>query len=156
MLGQFHLGGLAVGEDRGDQIAASGETAVQRGIADAGATGDLIEGRLQSVFAEDLAGGGEQGDAVALRVSAQSYGSHLHSVPTLTGAYPRFSGSVTDDDNIVRRPQMQRSSVDIQTRDGAADGYLVRPQGNGPFPGVLLFMDAFGIRPRLQEMADRI
>lgn len=51
---------------------------------------------------------------------------------------------------------MQRSSVDIQTRDGSADGYLVRPQGNGPFPGVLLFQDAFGIRPRLTEMADRI
>jgi len=51
---------------------------------------------------------------------------------------------------------MQRSSVDIKTRDGVADGYLVRPQGNGPYPGVLLFMDAFGIRPRLEEMADRI
>jgi carboxymethylenebutenolidase len=51
---------------------------------------------------------------------------------------------------------MQRSSVDIQTQDGNADGYLVRPQGHGPFPGVLLFMDAFGIRPRLQEMADRV
>ncbi|MFG1605951.1 dienelactone hydrolase family protein [Actinoplanes sp. NPDC049265] len=51
---------------------------------------------------------------------------------------------------------MQRSSVDIQTRDGAADAYLVRPQGNGPYPAVLLFMDAFGIRPRLEEMADRI
>jgi carboxymethylenebutenolidase len=51
---------------------------------------------------------------------------------------------------------MQRSSVDIQTRDGVADAYLVRPQGNGPYPGVLLFMDAFGLRPRLEEMADRI
>ncbi|MEV6636872.1 dienelactone hydrolase family protein [Actinoplanes sp. NPDC051470] len=46
--------------------------------------------------------------------------------------------------------------MDIQTRDGVADSYLVRPPGDGPFPGVLLFMDAFGLRPRLEEMADRI
>jgi carboxymethylenebutenolidase len=47
-------------------------------------------------------------------------------------------------------------SVDIPTGDGVADGFLVRPDGNGPFPGVLMFMDAFGPRPRLREMAGRI
>ena len=48
------------------------------------------------------------------------------------------------------------TTVDIPTADGAADAYLVRPDGDGPYPGVLLFMDAFGLRPRIAEMAARI
>ena len=49
-----------------------------------------------------------------------------------------------------------RQQVDIQTADGVADAYLVTPEGEGPFPGVLLFMDAFGLRPQIMEMAARI
>nr|CEL16843.1 Dienelactone hydrolase family [Kibdelosporangium sp. MJ126-NF4]CTQ91929.1 Dienelactone hydrolase family [Kibdelosporangium sp. MJ126-NF4] len=45
--------------------------------------------------------------------------------------------------------------VDVSTKDGTADSYLVVPEG-GPHPGVLLFPDAFGLRTRLFEMADRI
>jgi carboxymethylenebutenolidase len=48
------------------------------------------------------------------------------------------------------------TTVDIPTADGAADAYLVRPDGDGQYPGVLLFMDAFGLRPRIAEMAARI
>ncbi|MEV4495607.1 dienelactone hydrolase family protein [Micromonospora arborensis] len=51
---------------------------------------------------------------------------------------------------------MQTTTVDIRTDDGVADASLTRPEGNGPFPAVLLFMDAFGPRPRLVEMAERI
>ncbi|MDG4778864.1 dienelactone hydrolase family protein [Micromonospora sp. WMMD961] len=51
---------------------------------------------------------------------------------------------------------MQTTTVDIPTDDGVADATLSRPDGNGPFPAVLLFMDAFGPRPRLVEMAERI
>ncbi|MFF0150089.1 dienelactone hydrolase family protein [Micromonospora sp. NPDC005203] len=51
---------------------------------------------------------------------------------------------------------MQTTTVDIPTSDGVADASLTRPDGNGPFPAVLLFMDAFGPRPRLVEMAERI
>ena len=46
--------------------------------------------------------------------------------------------------------------VHIATDDGVADGYLVLPDGPGPHPGVLMYPDAFGIRPRLVEMADRV
>jgi carboxymethylenebutenolidase len=46
--------------------------------------------------------------------------------------------------------------VDVQTPDGLADAYLAVPDGPGPHPGVLMYPDAFGIRPRLVEMADRI
>ncbi|NMO53827.1 dienelactone hydrolase family protein [Actinoplanes sp. TBRC 11911] len=48
------------------------------------------------------------------------------------------------------------TAVDIPTADGIADAYLVKPDGAGPFPGVLMFMDAYGLRPRLIAMAERI
>ncbi|RQW95249.1 dienelactone hydrolase family protein [Micromonospora globispora] len=51
---------------------------------------------------------------------------------------------------------MQTTTVDVPTSDGVADAYLVRPDGDEPFPAVLVFMDAFGLRPRLAEMAERI
>ncbi|WP_329281929.1 dienelactone hydrolase family protein [Streptomyces sp. NBC_01451] len=50
----------------------------------------------------------------------------------------------------------QGTTVDITTRDGTADAYLVHPEGAGPFPAVLLYMDAFGLRPHLKKMADRL
>jgi carboxymethylenebutenolidase len=51
---------------------------------------------------------------------------------------------------------MQSSIVDVPTADGVADAYLVRPDGEGPHPGVLLIGDAYGLRPRIEEMANRI
>ncbi|MEV1329740.1 dienelactone hydrolase family protein [Micromonospora costi] len=51
---------------------------------------------------------------------------------------------------------MQTTTVDVTTSDGTADAYLARPDGDGPFPAVLVFMDAFGLRPRMAEMAERI
>jgi carboxymethylenebutenolidase len=51
---------------------------------------------------------------------------------------------------------MQRTSIDVPAADGAAEAYFVKPDGPGPYPAVLIFMDAFGLRPRLREMADRI
>jgi len=52
---------------------------------------------------------------------------------------------------------MKGETVDISTQDGVADAYLSRPSGqDGSHPGVLFIMDAFGLRPRIEEMADRI
>lgn len=48
------------------------------------------------------------------------------------------------------------TSVDIPTPDGTADAYFVHPDGAGPYPTVLLYMDAFGLRPQLRKMADRL
>ncbi|MFI5677258.1 dienelactone hydrolase family protein [Streptomyces cellulosae] len=39
---------------------------------------------------------------------------------------------------------------------GAADAYLVHPDDGSPHPAVLFFMDAFGLRPDLRSMADRL
>jgi carboxymethylenebutenolidase len=51
---------------------------------------------------------------------------------------------------------LRTSTVDISTRDGVADAFLAAPEGKGTHPGVLIYMDAFGLRPRLEEMAGRI
>ena len=51
---------------------------------------------------------------------------------------------------------MQSSTVEVRTPDGTADAYLTRPDGDGDLPGVLFVMDAYGLRPRIDEMADRI
>jgi carboxymethylenebutenolidase len=48
------------------------------------------------------------------------------------------------------------STVDIRTVDGTADAFLATPGTAGRHPGVLLYMDAFGPRPRLEEMAEHI
>jgi carboxymethylenebutenolidase len=47
-------------------------------------------------------------------------------------------------------------SVDIPTPDGTADAYLAFPDDNSPHPAVLFYMDAFGLRPHLKKMADRL
>ena len=46
-------------------------------------------------------------------------------------------------------------TIEIRTPDGPAEAYLTRPDDR-PRPGVLFYMDAIGLRPRIEEMADRI
>jgi carboxymethylenebutenolidase len=48
------------------------------------------------------------------------------------------------------------STIDIQTPDGTADAYLTRPESGDRHPGVLFLMDAYGLRPQIEQMADRI
>ncbi|MET7571025.1 dienelactone hydrolase family protein [Streptomyces sp. NPDC005492] len=51
---------------------------------------------------------------------------------------------------------VQGTAVDIPTEDGIADAYLVRSGDERPRPAVLLYQDAFGLRPHLRSMADRL
>ncbi|CAL9655058.1 hypothetical protein SUDANB145_06742 [Streptomyces sp. enrichment culture] len=51
---------------------------------------------------------------------------------------------------------VQGTAVDITTEDGTADAYLTRPDDGRAHPAVLLYMDAFGPRPQLRSMADRL
>lgn len=46
-------------------------------------------------------------------------------------------------------------NVEIRTPDGTAEAYLARP-GSEPKGGVLVYMDAIGLRPRLAEMVERV
>jgi carboxymethylenebutenolidase len=48
------------------------------------------------------------------------------------------------------------TTVDIPTPDGVADAYLAYPDDGAAHPGVLVFQDAFGLRPALRDLGDRI
>ncbi|MEQ8586114.1 MAG: dienelactone hydrolase family protein [Thalassobaculaceae bacterium] len=45
---------------------------------------------------------------------------------------------------------------DIATPDGTMETFFVRPERGGPYPGVLMLMDAPGIREELYDMARRL
>lgn len=51
---------------------------------------------------------------------------------------------------------MIEDTLDIPTRDGAMETFVVRPDRGGPFPAVFLLMDAPGIREELRDMARRL
>ena len=47
-------------------------------------------------------------------------------------------------------------TIEVKTPEGVADSYLTRPDDGRAHPGVLLLVDAFGLRPQIEAMADRI
>lgn len=51
---------------------------------------------------------------------------------------------------------MPTRKVIIRTRDGECPAFAVRPDGKGPWPGVIMFMDAGGIRPAIVGMAEQL
>jgi carboxymethylenebutenolidase len=51
---------------------------------------------------------------------------------------------------------MGRLDVQIPAPDGQSHGTLHVPEGDGPWPGVLVFPDAGGARETLREMGDRL
>jgi carboxymethylenebutenolidase len=51
---------------------------------------------------------------------------------------------------------MDRHQIRIETPDGVAEASLVAPSGPMPKGGVILYMDAFGVRPAMEAIAERI
>jgi len=51
---------------------------------------------------------------------------------------------------------MNGHRIDVQTPDGTLDCYTFTPPGAGSWPAVIVYMDAFGIREQLGEMAQRL
>ncbi len=47
------------------------------------------------------------------------------------------------------------TSVEIKTPDGTCDAAFIHPKG-GSYPGVLIWPDAFGLRPAMREIGKRI
>ncbi|MFE0170864.1 dienelactone hydrolase family protein [Streptomyces sp. NPDC059002] len=47
-------------------------------------------------------------------------------------------------------------TVQIPTADGTADAFVACPAEGGPHPGVLMYMDMFGLRPVLNGMAEHL
>lgn len=69
---------------------------------------------------------------------------------------PDVSGTRRSLPGMPASPALRHSHVDVPTPDGSADAYLSQPDDADRHPAVLLFMDAIGLRPRLEQMADRI
>lgn len=51
---------------------------------------------------------------------------------------------------------MASQMIDIKTHDGTCDAYLSYPDGKENLPGVILYIDAIGLRQRIFDMADHI
>lgn len=51
---------------------------------------------------------------------------------------------------------MSQQQVTIQAKDGICKAWVLTPEGKGPWPGVIFYMDGFGIRPAMIEMATHI
>ena len=46
--------------------------------------------------------------------------------------------------------------INISTRDGECPSHLATPEGDGPWPAIVFYVDAGGIRPAVVEMAERL
>ncbi len=51
---------------------------------------------------------------------------------------------------------MKERNWDIETRDGRMDTFITHPDQDGPFPAVIIYMDAPGIREELYDFARRV
>ena len=51
---------------------------------------------------------------------------------------------------------MLEREIDLETRDGAMNTFVVQPDEGGPHPAILFYMDAPGKREELHDMARRI
>ena len=51
---------------------------------------------------------------------------------------------------------MDNAVMNLRTADGNCPTYIAHPKGNGPWPAVIVLMDAPGIRPALYEITNKI
>jgi carboxymethylenebutenolidase len=51
---------------------------------------------------------------------------------------------------------MIEQHVDIPTKAGKVDTFICHPERHGPWPGIIFYMDAPGIREELRDMARRL
>lgn len=51
---------------------------------------------------------------------------------------------------------MPQTKISIRTADGECPTYVLTPEGEGPWPAAIFYMDGLAIRPTLVEMAQRL
>ncbi|MGE0446746.1 MAG: dienelactone hydrolase family protein [Vicinamibacterales bacterium] len=56
---------------------------------------------------------------------------------------------------VAAQQQVTETNVEIRTPDGTADAAFIHP-ATGRFPAVLIWPDAFGLRPSMRDMARRL
>ncbi len=57
--------------------------------------------------------------------------------------------------SLTAQQQVVETNVDIKTADGTCDAAFIHP-ASGSHPGVLIWPDAFGLRPSMREIAKRL
>jgi carboxymethylenebutenolidase len=51
---------------------------------------------------------------------------------------------------------MKERGVNVTTADGVLETFITHPRGDGPFPAIILYMDVWGLREELFDIARRI
>ena len=51
---------------------------------------------------------------------------------------------------------VQKQTVEIKTQDGVMPAHWSLPEGDGPFPAVIVLIEAFGLVPHIEDVADRL
>lgn len=51
---------------------------------------------------------------------------------------------------------MEHEQLSIRTRDGDCPAHLFTPDGEGPWPAVIIYMDALGMRPAMLDVAKQL
>ncbi len=46
-------------------------------------------------------------------------------------------------------------TISFQSGNRRLEGYLARPEGDGPFPGVVIIHEAFGLNENIKDIARR-
>ena len=57
---------------------------------------------------------------------------------------------------IKNEDTMEEEFINIKTKDGLLDCFIVNPDEAGPFNAVIIYMDAPAIREELRDMARRL
>src|ERR1700722_10350369 len=70
------------------------------------------------------------------------------------GVTAAASGNASGGSAAAHEPTV--TDVEIKMQSGVCDASLVQPSGKGQWPGVILFVDAFGLRPTMRDMAKRL
>jgi carboxymethylenebutenolidase len=51
---------------------------------------------------------------------------------------------------------MRENFVEIKTAEGVMEAFVTHPEARGPFPAVILYMDIWGVREELYDIARRV
>ncbi len=51
---------------------------------------------------------------------------------------------------------MRTSTIEIKLAEAAMPAHLAEPEGKGPFPGVIVIMEAYGLVPQICDVANRL
>jgi carboxymethylenebutenolidase len=64
-------------------------------------------------------------------------------------------GAAASGAEALAQQRVVESNVEIKTADGTCDAAFIHPAA-GSHPGVLIWPDAFGLRPSMRDMAKRL